>query len=88
MPFLIWRHRQRSIDKGDDRWRKFRCAAIANPLRIAAVSDEARGLKGCHVTGHPGLAGAEFPHQFANAMLAAIPHQPEGFEPRRLCEGR
>jgi len=62
MPFLICRHRQRGVDKGDDLLRKIRRAAIANPLSIAAVDQKARSFESRHVAGHAGLAGAEFPH--------------------------
>ena len=87
MPFLICRHRQRGVDKRDDRLRKIWGAAIPDPLRITAVDQQARSFESRHVAGHAGLAGAEFPHQFANTMLAPIPHHSEGFEPGRLCEG-
>ena len=86
MPFLIWRHCQRGVDKRDDRLRKIRRAAIADPLSIAAVDNEACSLESRHVAGHAGLARVEFLHQFADTMLAPIPHQPESFEPGRLCE--
>jgi hypothetical protein len=62
MPFLICRHRQRGIDKRDGRFRKIRRAAVADPLSIAAVNQEARSFESRHVAGHAGLAGAEFPH--------------------------
>ena len=42
MPFLICRHRQRGVDKRDDRLRKIRRAAIADPLSIAAVDQRDR----------------------------------------------
>lgn len=87
MPFLICRHRQRGIDKSDDRLRKIGCAAIANPLSIAAVHQKSGSFESRHVTGHARLAGAKFPHQFANTMLASIPHHSEGFEPGRLSKG-
>lgn len=87
MPFPICRHRQRGIDKRHDLLRKIRRAAIADPLRIATIHQETCSLESRHVAGHAGLAGAEFPHQFANTMLAPIPHHPKGFEPGRLCEG-
>ena len=87
MPFLICRHRQRGIDKSDDLFRKIWRAAIADPLSIAAVDHQAGRLECRHMAGHAGLAGAEFPHQLANTMLAPIPQQPEGFQPGRLCEG-
>ena len=87
MPFLICRHRQRGVDKRDDRLRKIWGTAIAHPLSIASVDHETGRLEGRHMAGHAGLAGAEFPHQFANTMLAPIPHHSEGFEPNRLCEG-
>ena len=86
MPFPICRHRQRGVDKRDDRLRKIRRAAIADPLRIAAVHQETGSFESRHVAGHAGLAGAKLPHQFANTMLATIPHHPEGFEPDRFCE--
>jgi len=86
MPFPICRHRQRGVDKRDNLLRKIRRAAIADPLRIATVHQETGSFESRHVAGHAGLAGAEFPHQFANTMLAPIPHHPEGFEPGRLCE--
>lgn len=84
MPFLIGRHRQRGVDKRDDRLRQMRGTAITDPLRIAAVDHEARDLERRHVAGHAGLAGAELAHQFANAMLVPVPHHSEGFEPGRL----
>ena len=87
MPFLICRHRQRGVDKRNDLLRKIRRAAIADPLSIAAVDQEARSFESRHVAGHSGLASAECLHQFANTMLLPIPHHPEGFEPGRLCEG-
>ena len=87
MPFLSCRQRQRGVDKRDDCVRKIRHAAIADPLRIAAVDHQACSLESCHVAGHAGLAGTEFTHQFANTMLTPIPHHPEGFEPDRFCEG-
>ena len=87
MPFLIYRQRQRGVDKRHYLLRKVWRTAIADPLRIAAVDHEACGLEGRHVAGHAGLAGTEFAHQFANTMLTPIPHHPEGFEPDRLCEG-
>ena len=62
MPLPICRHSQRGIDKRDDLLRKIWRAAIADPLRIAAIGDEARGLEGRHVTGHTGLTSADFPH--------------------------
>jgi len=86
MPFPIGRYRQRSVDKRYDLLRKFRRAAIADPLRIAPVGDQACRLKGGHVARHARLTGTEFAHQFANTMLAPIPHHSEGFEPGRLCE--
>ena len=86
MPFLICRHRQRGVDKRDDRFRKIRRAAIADPLSIAAVDQETGSFESRHVAGHAGLTGAEFLHQFANTMLAPIPHHSEVFEPGRLCE--
>lgn len=86
MPFLIGRHRQRGIDERDDRMRKIWGAAIADPLRIASVDHETGRLEGRHMARHAGLAGAESPHQFANAMLAPIPQHPECFEPDRLGE--
>lgn len=86
MPFLIGRQRQRGVDKRDDRLRKIWGAAIADPLRITAVDHEARRLESRHVAGHAGLAGAEFPHQLADAVLPPIPYHPEGLEPDRLCE--
>lgn len=86
MPLLICRHRQRGVDKRDDLLRKTRRAAIADPLRIAAVHQKTGSFESRHVAGHAGLAGAEFAHQFANTMLAPIPHHSEGFEPGRLCE--
>ena len=86
MPFLIGRQRQRGVDKRDDRLRKIWGAAIPDPLRIAAVNHQTSRFEGRHVAGHAGLAGAEFLHQFANTMLAPIPHHSEGFEPDRLCE--
>ena len=88
MPFLICRHRQRGVDKRHYLLRKIRRAAIADPLSIAAIHQETGSFESRHVAGHAGLAGAEFLHQFADAMLAPIPHHPEGFEPGRLCEGR
>ena len=86
MPFLSCGHRQRGVDKRDDLLRKIRRAAVADPLRIAAVHQETGSFESRHMAGHAGLAGAEFPHQFANTMLSPIPHHPEGFEPGRLCE--
>ena len=86
MPFPISRHRQSGVDKRHDLLRKIRRAAIANPLSIAAIDHETHSFKSRNVAGHARLAGAEFPHQFANTMLAPIPHHPEGFEPGRLCE--
>ena len=86
MPFLIRRHRERGIDKPDDFLREVRRPAIAHPLRIAPVDDETRSFEGRHVAGHAGLAGTEFPHQFADAVLAPIPHHSESFEPDWLCE--
>ncbi len=88
MPFLICRHRERGIDKPDDFRREVRSPAIAHPLRIAPIDYETCSFEGRHVAGHAGLAGTEFPHQFADAMLASIPHHAEGFEPNRLCESR
>ncbi len=88
MPFLICRHRQRGVDKRDDLLRKIWRAAIADPLRIAAVHQETGRFESRHMAGHAGLAGAEFPHQFANTMLAPIPYHSEGFEPGRLCKCR
>ena len=87
MPFLICRQRQRGVDKLADFLREVRRAAIADPLRVAAVDHQASRLEGCHVAGHAGLAGTEFAHQFANTMLTPIPHHPERFEPDRFCEG-
>jgi hypothetical protein len=86
MPFPICRHRQRGVDKRDDRLRKIWGTAIADPLSIASVHQETGSFEGRHMAGHPGLAGAEFPHQFANTMLAPIPYHSEGFEPGRLCK--
>src|SRR5450631_1453167 len=86
MPFLIYGQRQRGVDKPDDFLREVRRAAVADPLRIAAADHEASRLEGGHVAGHAGLARTEFTHQFANTMLTPIPHQPEGFDPDRLCE--
>lgn len=86
MPFGIFRHRQRGVDQRDDRLRKVRSTAIADPLSIASVDHEASRLEGRHVARHAGLAGTEIPHQFANAMLAPVPHHSEGFEPNWLCE--
>ena len=88
MPLLIRGQRQRGIDKRHNLTKKVRRAAIADPLRIAAIGNEAGSLKGRHVTGHAGLAGTKFAHQFTNTMLAPIPHHPKGFEPDRLCESR
>ena len=88
MPFLVRRHRKRGVDKPDDFLREVRRPAIAHPLRIAAVDHETCSLERRHVAGHTGLAGTEFPHQFADAMLAPIPHHSKGFEPDRLCESR
>ena len=73
MPFLIWRHRQRGVDKRDDRLRKIRRAAIADPLSIAAVDQEARSFESRHVAGHAGLAGAEFPHQPHTGPSLCVP---------------
>ncbi len=87
MPFLICRNRQRSVDEGDNRLRKFRRAAIADPLRIAAVHQKTSKLESRHVAGHAGLTGAEFPHQFADTMLASVPDHPEGLKPGRLRKG-
>lgn len=87
MPFLICRHRQRGVDKRDNRLRKIWGTPIADPLSIASVGHKTGGLEGRHVARHAGLAGAEFTHQFANTMLAPIPHHPEGLEPDWLCEG-
>ena len=84
MPFLICRHRQRGVDQRDDRLRKIRGAPIADPLSVAAVHRETGGFEGRHMAGHPGLAGAELPHQFANTVLAPIPQHPEGFKSGRL----
>lgn len=83
MPF---RHRQRGIDKRHNRLRKIWGAAIADPLGIASVHQETSSFEGRHMSGHAGLAGTEFPHQFANTMLAPIPHHPKGLKPGRLCE--
>ena len=60
--------------------------AVAHPLGVTSVDDEASALERRHMTGHTGLAGTEVPHQFADTMLAPIPHHSEGFEPNRLCE--
>ena len=84
MPFLICRHRQRGVDKRDDLLRKIRRAAIADPLSIAAIHQETGSFESRHVARHAGLAGAEFPHQFANTMLTSVPHHSKGFEPGRL----
>ena len=86
MPFLICRHCQRGIDKRDHRSRKIGGTAIADPLSIAPVDHETGGLEGRHMARHAGLAGAELAHQFANTMLAPIPHHSEGFKPNRLYE--
>ena len=88
MPFPISRHRQSGVDKRHDLLRKIRRATITDPLSIAAVRQETGSFESRHVAGHARLAGAEFPHQFANTMLAPIPHHPKGFEPGRLCERR
>ena len=87
MPFLIWRHRQRGVDKDDDLIGKIRRPAIPDPLSIAPVDHETRDLQSRHVAGHAGLAGAELAHQFANAVLAPIPDHSEGFKTGWLCEG-
>ena len=86
MPFLIWRHRQRCVDEGYDLLRKIWYPAVANPLSIAAVDHETRSLESRNVAGHAGLARAECAHQFADTMLAPIPHQTEGFKPSRFGE--
>lgn len=87
MPFLICRHRQRGVDQRDDRLGKMWGAAIADPLSIAPIDHETGRFERRHMAGHSGLAGAEIPHQFANAMFAPIPQHPEGLEPNRLGEG-
>ena len=86
MPFLIGRQRQRGVDKRDDRLRKIWGTAIADPLRITTVDHEAGCLESRHVARHAGLAGAELPHQLADAVLAPIPYHSEGLKPDRLCE--
>ena len=86
MPFLICRDRQRGIDKRNHRLGKFWGTTIADPLSISSVHHETGSLEGRHMAGHPGLAGTEFAHQFANTVLAAIPEHPKGFEPDWLCE--
>lgn len=88
MPFTICRHRQRGVDQRDDRLRKVRSTAIADPLRVAPVDHETGRLEGRHVARHAGLAGTEIPHQFANTMFPPIPHHSEGFETNWLCDGR
>ena len=57
--FPVGRQRQRGIDEGDDLLRKIGRAAVADPLRVAAVGHEAGGLQRRHVPGHARLAGAE-----------------------------
>lgn len=86
MPFGIFRHRQRGVDQRDDRLRKVWSTAIADPLSIASVDHETSRLEDRHVARHAGLAGAEIPHQFANAVLAPVPHHSEGFKPDGLCD--
>ena len=52
MPFLICRHRQRGIDKRDDHLRELRCAAIADPLSIAAIDQETGSFESRNVARH------------------------------------
>ena len=88
MPFLSGGQSQRGIDQRHNLSREIWRAAVAHPLRITTVDHEARCLESRHVPGHPGLAGAELPHQFANTMLSSVPHHSKGFETGRFRECR
>ncbi len=63
------------VDDGDDCWRQGRIAAITHPLRVAPVDDQPGGLEGGHMARHARLAGVDLLHQFADAMLFAVPQQ-------------
>ena len=66
--------------------RQIGAEAIPHPLRVAPVGDETDRFQRRHVPAHARLARAKRRHQFADAMLAAIPENAKRGEAGRLSE--
>ncbi len=63
---------QDCVDNGNDFVRKIETAAIAHPLRIAAIQHQTGLPKRLREARHPALTCIEADHQFTDAMLIAV----------------
>ena len=88
---LCRRQRREGGENGiDDRLplrREIGVAAIAHPLCIAPVGQQARRLEPRHVPRHARLGGAQTIHQFADALLIPIPDDLQGAQASRFGQG-